>query len=47
MVCRELTKTHEEIKRGTLAELEAAFPGRLAIIEADALAIDVESEGKR
>ena len=21
MVCRELTKTHEEIKRGTLAEL--------------------------
>ena len=23
MVCRELTKTHEEIRRGTLAELAA------------------------
>ena len=29
MVCRELTKTHEEIKRGTLAEL-ADWAARLS-----------------
>jgi 16S rRNA (cytidine1402-2'-O)-methyltransferase len=27
VVCRELTKTHEEVRRGTLAELAAAFAG--------------------
>jgi 16S rRNA (cytidine1402-2'-O)-methyltransferase len=33
VVCRELTKTHEEVRRGTLAELVAwAAPGRLGEI---------------
>jgi 16S rRNA (cytidine1402-2'-O)-methyltransferase len=33
VVCRELTKTHEEVRRGTLAELAAwAEPGRLGEI---------------
>jgi len=33
VVCRELTKTHEEVRRGTLAELTAwAEPGRLGEI---------------
>ena len=30
VVCRELTKTHEEIVRGTLAELAAWAPRRAA-----------------
>ncbi len=29
VVCRELTKTHEEIRRGTLAELAARFAGEV------------------
>lgn len=29
VVCRELTKTHEEVRRGTLAELAARFAGEV------------------
>ncbi len=29
VVCRELTKTHEEVRRGTLAELAAHFAGEV------------------
>ena len=40
VVCRELTKTHEEVVRGTLAELAAAFAagalGEITIVVAGA-----------
>jgi len=51
-VCRELTKLHEEVARGTLAELAARFAGDVKgeitlVIDTGAAAADDDSSGER
>lgn len=48
-VCRELTKTYEEVRRGTVAELAAAFEGgvlgEVSIVVGGAPAADADAAG--
>ena len=46
-VCRELTKLHEEIARGTAAELLADFEARDAVKGEIVLVVDAPTEGER
>ncbi|MDX6199000.1 MAG: rRNA (cytidine1402-2-O)-methyltransferase [Actinomycetota bacterium] len=50
VVCRELTKTHEEVRRGSLAELAtwaaSGVRGEITVVVAGAAAPDVELSGE-